>query len=112
MGQIDQESASSGRISPAEELETFIKDRTEHVNSLVQPSLNGGRIVILDRYYYSSMAYQGCRGANVGEIRTLMESRFPIPDAVFILDIEPAIGIYRIATHAAKRLTTSRSEKT
>ena len=64
---------------------------------LVSPALRAGNIVILDRYFYSSIAYQGSRGASVAEVKRLMESRFPIPDAVFILDVDPSLGIYRVA---------------
>jgi dTMP kinase len=96
-GRIIKESAATGRLSPEEELNAFIEDRTQHVNELIGPALEQGRIVILDRYFYSSIAYQGSRGANVEEIRTLMTSRFPIPDAVFVLDIDPSIGVHRIA---------------
>lgn len=96
-GQIIKESASTGRHSPSEELDLFVKDRTEHVATLIGPALERGDIVILDRYFYSSIAYQGSRGANVENVRAIMESRFPIPDAVFILDIDPVIGVHRIA---------------
>jgi dTMP kinase len=96
-GRIIKDSATTGRLSPKEELNAFIEDRTQHVNELIAPALEQGRIVILDRYFYSSIAYQGSRGANVDEIRTLMESRFPIPDVVFVLDIDPVIGVHRIA---------------
>jgi dTMP kinase len=96
-GKLIKESATTGRLSLEDELNAFLNDRTEHVDTLVSPALSKGGIVILDRYFYSSIAYQGSRGANVDEIKTLMESRFPIPDAVFVLDIDPAVGIHRIA---------------
>jgi dTMP kinase len=96
-GKIIKESATTGRLSPEKELDAFVQDRTEHVATIIGPALEAGRIVILDRYFYSSIAYQGSRGASVNEVRALMESRFPIPDAVFVLDIEPAVGIDRIA---------------
>lgn len=96
-GKIIKDSAATGRLSVEEELSAFLNDRTEHVTSLISPALVQGRIVILDRYFYSSIAYQGSRGANVEEVKTLMESRFPIPDAVFVLDIEPEVGMHRIA---------------
>jgi dTMP kinase len=96
-GKLIKESATTGRLSPKEELEAFINDRTEHVQNLILPALEGGRIVILDRYFYSSIAYQGSRGVNVAEVRDIMEARFPIPDAVFILDVEPSLGVFRIA---------------
>jgi dTMP kinase len=96
-GKLIKESATTGRLSAEAELNAFLNDRTEHVDQLVAPALDKGRIVILDRYFYSSIAYQGSRGASVEEVKTLMESRFPIPDAVFLLDIDPVIGIHRIA---------------
>ena len=96
-GRLIRESAVTGRLSPEQELDAFLKDRTEHVSTIVQPALEQGNIVVLDRYFYSSIAYQGSRGANVEEVRALMESHFPIPDVVFILDIDPALSIQRIA---------------
>lgn len=102
-GKLIKESASTGRLALHEELEAFINDRTEHVNSLVLPSLNEGRIVILDRYFYSTIAYQGSRGMNVAEVKALMEARFPIPDAVFILDLDPALSVHRIAHSRGER---------
>ena len=97
-GRIIKESASTGRLPVKDELDAFINDRTEHVTNLVHPALEEGRIVILDRYFYSSIAYQGSRGANYKEVQAIMEARFPIPDAVFILDIDPILSVHRIAT--------------
>jgi dTMP kinase len=96
-GKIIKESAAAGRLSVEDELNAFLQDRSEHVTTLVSPRLSEGRIVILDRYFYSSIAYQGSRGANVEEVRRIMESKFPIPDAVFILDVDPIVGVHRIA---------------
>jgi len=96
-GRLIRESATTGRLSPEQELDAFLRDRTEHVQMLIRPALDQGKIVILDRYFYSSIAYQGSRGANVSAVRELMESRFPIPDAVFILDIDPEVALHRIA---------------
>jgi dTMP kinase len=96
-GKIIKESASTGRMSPDDELDAFIQDRTEHVSQVVGPALESGRIVILDRYYYSSIAYQGSRGADPNEVHAIMESRFPVPDAVFVLDIDPELSAHRIA---------------
>jgi dTMP kinase len=102
-GRLIKESAATGRLSPERELEAFVQDRTEHVNTLVLPALNEGKIVILDRYFYSSVAYQGSRGASIAEVKTLMETRVPIPDAVFILDVDPAAGIHRISHSRAEQ---------
>jgi dTMP kinase len=48
-------------LSPAEELELFIKDRKEDIKNNIKPALESGQIVILDRYFYSTLAYQGAR---------------------------------------------------
>lgn len=96
-GTLIRESANSGRLSPAEELQAFLNDRSEHVETLIRPALQAGKIVVLDRYFYSSIAYQGSRGANVAEVEHLMKSRFPLPDAVFILDADPETSLHRIA---------------
>ncbi|MFY0579038.1 dTMP kinase [Cystobacter fuscus] len=54
-----RESATAGRLSPQEELDLFIRDRKEHVETLLDPALRRGQIVIVDRYYFSTAAYQG-----------------------------------------------------
>ena len=90
--------AREGRngISVEEELELFMKDRREHVRDVIEPGLEKGAVVILDRYYYSSVAYQGGRGLDVHEILKENERFAPRPDIVFILTIDPEIGIGRI----------------
>ena len=95
-GQKIRDSALNGRMSLDDELAAFIEDREEHVRGKVLPALSEGRIVILDRYYYSTIAYQGCRGADVQEIEQAMQERFPIPDLTVILDVDPAVSLFRI----------------
>ncbi|AMV30767.1 Thymidylate kinase [Pirellula sp. SH-Sr6A] len=89
-------SAQAGRLPLKEELELFVKDRKEHVETLIQPALDRGGIVILDRYFYSTIAYQGARGANPGDIEAMMQFA-PVPDVVFLLDADPRITIGRIS---------------
>src|SRR5687767_11083693 len=64
-----RDSAATGRLSPQDELQYFLNDRREHVEEKIQPALAGGKVVILDRYYFSTMAYQGARGFDPAEIR-------------------------------------------
>jgi dTMP kinase len=96
-GSILRKSAQSGRLSLDEELQTFIKDRAEHVDTLIRPHLQAGDVVVLDRYFYSTIAYQGARGADVEAVSKEMHDRFPEPDLTFIIDLDPVIGIRRIA---------------
>jgi dTMP kinase len=96
-GRKIRESAAKGRLSLEEELQAFVNDRIEHVKTLIQPGLEAGAAVILDRYFYSTIAYQGSRGGDIGELKAQMEQIAPIPDVVFLLDLPPAEGIRRIS---------------
>ncbi|MDA8162131.1 MAG: dTMP kinase [Desulfobacteraceae bacterium] len=87
---------SRHRLSAQEELELFIKDREEHVRELLLPSLRAGRIVICDRYYFSTMAYQGARGVSPVEVRRRNEAFAPRPDLMFIIELDPALALKRI----------------
>ena len=94
--QIRARAASGqGRASPREELDLFIQDRREDVTQNILPALAAGKLVIIDRYYYSTMAYQGARGLDPEEIRLMNEAFAPVPDLVFILDVPAEIGVIR-----------------
>ena len=82
-----RESATTGRLSAEEELECFLNDRREHVEMSIKPALAEGKVVILDRYYFSTMAYQGARGFDPAEIRCRNEAFAPQPDLLLILDL-------------------------
>jgi dTMP kinase len=82
-----RESATTGRLSAEEELECFLNDRREHVEICIKPALAEGKVVILDRYYFSTMAYQGARGFDPTEIRRRNEAFAPQPDLLLILDL-------------------------
>jgi dTMP kinase len=97
-GQVLRDSALTGRLSIDEEVETFIKDRQEHVETLIIPELRQGTIVIVDRYYFSSMAYQGARGIDPEWIRRRNEQFAPEPDLLVLLDLDVDKGLERIHT--------------
>jgi dTMP kinase len=58
--------------------------------------LAAGKVVILDRYYFSMMAYQGIRGFDPQDIRRLNEEFAPRPDLLLILDLEVDAALQRI----------------
>ncbi len=91
-----RDSAATERLSPETELEFFLNDRREHVDNLIKPSLAAGKIVILDRYYFSTMAYQGARGFDPLEIRKRNEAFAPRPDLLLILDLDVETAHTRI----------------
>jgi dTMP kinase len=83
-----RESAATGRLSPQDELQYFLNDRRQHVDEKIAPALAAGKVVILDRYYFSTMAYQGARGFDPAEIRRMNEEFAPVPDLLLILDLD------------------------
>ncbi|KAB2642752.1 MAG: dTMP kinase [Verrucomicrobia bacterium] len=91
-----RDSAASGRLEPAQELEYFLKDRRQHVEEVIAPALAAGKVLILDRYYFSTMAYQGARGFDPAEIRRRNEEFAPPPDLLLILDLEVTTAHQRI----------------
>ena len=95
-GRLVRASAASGRMSLADELNALTEDRKEHVRKLVQPALERGGMVILDRYFYSTIAYQGSRGGDDTAIAEQMFRVFPTPDVVFLIDVPPVVGLSRI----------------
>lgn len=97
-GQILRESAKTGRLSVQEEVDLFLKDRLEHVERSIRPALEGDSIVILDRYYWSTAAYQGSRGVDYEKIVADNEALVPIPDLILLLDVDVKTGIDRICS--------------
>ena len=90
-------SAAGGRLSPAAELEAFLEDRRQHVAELIAPSLARGAVVIVDRYYFSTVAYQGARGLDPQALLAANEAFAPPPDLLFLVEASPQVGLLRIA---------------
>jgi len=85
-----------GDLSPQEELSWFINDRREDVENNIKPALVKKEIVILDRYYYSTAAYQGALGMDPEEICRENEAFAPKPDLVFLFITSPENCLKRI----------------
>ncbi len=95
--EIKRLALTAGSMTPEEELALFVRDRRENVARNIRPALRAGRIVVLDRYYYSTIAYQGAKGIDPERIRRIHEKFAPRPDLVFILDLGAETGLARIA---------------
>jgi dTMP kinase len=91
-----RQSMTEGRLTLEDELDLFLKDRAEHVETLIRPALEAGKVVLLDRYYLSTAAYQGARGVDPDKILAQNEKFAPEPDLVILLDFDPAAGLDRI----------------
>ncbi|MEM3464416.1 MAG: dTMP kinase [Candidatus Bathyarchaeia archaeon] len=85
----------SKRISSIVEALLFAADRYEHVETEIIPALKEGKIVVSDRYLYSSLAYQGAAGLNLDWIRRINEHAIP-PNLAIFIDVEPNTVIKRL----------------
>ena len=89
--------ARSGElVAPEEELRWFVEDRRDHVARVIAPALAAGRCVLTDRYYLSTVAYQGARGLDWRAILAASEAEFPIPDLALVFEIAPEQGLERV----------------
>lgn len=109
-GQRLRDSASTGRLTIDEELAAFISDRREHVQNVILPALKSGKVVIVDRYYFSNAAYQGARGMDPGEILRVNEAFAPAPDLLILLEIDASTGVRRVAARGDKGNLFEREE--
>jgi dTMP kinase len=85
----------STRISSVVEALLFAADRYEHVEGEVLPAIDEGKIVVSDRYIYSSLAYQGAEGVDLWWIKEI-NKHIPPPDLAIFLDVKPEIVIQRL----------------
>jgi len=93
---------SGERPAPAEELRWFVEDRREHVRDVIGPGLAAGLVVLTDRYYLSTAAYQGARGLDPARLLAEAEAEFPKPDLALVLDVEPETGLERVAARGGR----------
>src|SRR6476659_1205555 len=85
-------------LTAASELLLFYASRSQNILEKIKPALDRGEMVICDRFYHASMAYQGYgRGIPLDFITRLTElvcSPYR-PDLTLLLDIEPGVGLAR-----------------
>lgn len=83
------------RVSAIVEALLFAADRFEHVENEVIPALKNGKIVVSDRYIYSSLAYQGAAGLDLEWIAKINEHAVP-PNLALFIDVNPEMAIQRL----------------
>jgi dTMP kinase len=89
----------TGAISPRAEALLYAADRAHHVYSIIRPALDRGDVVITDRYFDSSAAYQGAGRVLIpGEVarisRWATESLYPT--LTILIDVPAEIGLGRL----------------
>lgn len=84
-----------GDVSPRSEALLYAADRAHHVATKIRPALEAGKVVIVDRYLDSSVAYQGAgRELETKEVRdlSLWATNGLLPDVTVLLDLDPAVA--------------------
>ena len=103
MLRTEQDPLSSGKKL----MDLFLKDRQEHLKNTIIPFLNNSNknelnIVLCDRYYYSTIAFQGAQGMDA---KKLIENnrKFTKPDIAFILNVDPFTALKRIESREKEK---------
>ncbi len=83
------------RVPIAVEALLFAVDRVDHLEKRVKPALKERKIVVSDRYVYSSLAYQGAAGLDLNWIEEINRS-VVTPDLAIYIDVPPEVVVKRI----------------
>jgi dTMP kinase len=98
------------RLPTEAEALLFAADRVEHMHSEILPALEEGKIVVCDRYVYSSLAYQGSAGLSLDWIRTI-NARSLQPDFAFFIDVAPERVLERLQRKRSVMETLATQQK-
>lgn len=104
-GKEIRERSPTGELSPEEELELYSKDREWHIANRINPALEEGKVILMDRYFFASGAYQSTvLDLHWSEILRLNRNELsaPEPDIVFILDVPAEVGLERATGRTGK----------
>ncbi len=90
-----------GEVAPRCEAFLFLADRAQHIEHLIKPALEAGKIVICDRHTDSTIAYQGYgRGENIEELKYLnnLATAGIKPDLTFVFDVSTEVAQTRVGS--------------
>jgi dTMP kinase len=95
---------------PIELQKLYVQDRKEHLEKVVIPALRQGKIVISDRYFFSTFAFGSAHGADLEEL-IKMNNNFLYPDLVFFLKVDAKTCIERIEKRADPKTLFEKEER-
>ncbi len=98
------------KIPPLELQKIFAEDRKRHLEDQIVPALKEKKIVISDRYFFSSFAYGAADGAKLEDIIEINDN-FLIPDLTIILKVRPDVCIERIKKRGIPQTLFEEKEK-
>ena len=79
----------------------FVADRAYHLQTEIEPALEEGKIVISDRYMFSTMAFGGL-DVDMDFLKQI-NSKFRVPDITFVIDASPEVAMERIRKREAAK---------
>lgn len=88
-----------GEVSPNCESFLFLADRAQHVDCIIKPALEEGKIILCDRHTDSTVAYQGYgRGLDISRIENLNDIATSglKPDLTIVLDVDVKTSMQRV----------------
>lgn len=101
-------------MDPRTEALLYAASRRQHLVEKVWPALKEGKIVVCDRFLDSSLAYQGgARHLGIDNVLNvnLFATENTYPDLTLLFDIEPELGLQRIASNASREVNRLDLEK-
>ena len=107
-------SKSSGKLDAETEMFLMLAQRCEHLRKVINPALKAGKVVLCDRYFDSSVAYQGYgRGLGAEKVRKAHEEFLGdfLPSLTILLQIAPADGLKRANHGGTKQLDRMECEE-
>lgn len=101
-------------MDPRTEALLYAASRRQHLVEKVIPALKAGKLVLCDRFLDSSLAYQGgARGLGIENVynMNLFATEGMLPDLTILFDIEPELGLARIAANSQREVNRLDVEK-
>ena len=97
------------RASPVVEALLFAADRADHIEREIKPMLAKGKVVVSDRYIYSSLAYQGATGLNLDWIEEINKHALKPDMAIYLnVSVKNLLQRYRKEKSVMEQLETQR----
>lgn len=107
---IRQALDKSYEVEPRKLQELFTEDRKEHLEKLVIPALRKNKIVISDRYFFSTFAYGAAEGLDLDWLIKI-NNEFLLPDLTFILKVSPEVCLARIEKRGSAKTLFEETQK-
>ena len=88
-----------GKVASYCELFLYLADRAQHVEEIIVPAIEEGKVILCDRYIDSSVAYQGyARGLDIDEISMLnnIVTKSLVPNLTFVFDVSTEVAEQRV----------------